>query len=121
RWCVPWSAWILPSASVPVPGGPPPPPALLLLHPFVFSSPWNGFAARLRFGSRAALPRPSLVLFSHQASPLAGVLITGEPGEIRIFPRAGDRNRLFLPIVREHAGLLQPVVLFAHHLPLSVL
>jgi hypothetical protein len=43
-----------------------------------------------------------------------------DPGEIRIFPAIDQRNRLFLRIVRERAGLLQPVVLFAHHLLLAV-
>jgi hypothetical protein len=43
-----------------------------------------------------------------------------DPGEIRIFPVIDHRNRLFLRIVRERAGLLQPVVLFAHHLLLAV-
>jgi hypothetical protein len=43
-----------------------------------------------------------------------------DPGEIRIFPAIDHRNRLFLRIVRERAGLLQPVILFAHHLVFPV-
>jgi hypothetical protein len=42
------------------------------------------------------------------------------PGEIRIFPAIDHRNRLFLRVVRERAGLLQPVVPFAYHLLLTV-
>src|SRR5581483_9997151 len=69
RWCVPWSAWILLSASRPVLGDPPPLRALQVWLPFVFSSPWNSFAARSLFGSRAALPRPSLVTNSPGIAP----------------------------------------------------